>query len=105
MVLRQNKNGRTISLFANPCQLSAVRNMKRFLAYCTLILVSASGFGQTNQKTITISGRVNTEKKLQLSDLQKFALQNIGDVPISNHAGEIKGTAKAMKGILLRELL
>jgi hypothetical protein len=78
--------------------------MKRFFTCCILV-ISLSCFGQAPPQSVTITGKVKSEKKLQFADLQKFTLQNIGDVKIANHAGEIKGTAKAMKGILVRDLL
>jgi hypothetical protein len=82
--------------------------MNRTVLAFTIILVATILWAYDVQKPtpfITISGKVKSEKKFLLTDLQKFSLQPIGDVTISNHKGEVKGTAKGMKGILLRDML
>jgi hypothetical protein len=81
----------------------------KFLLYtlCFAIagLLPAAGIPQKATHSIFISGRIKSEKKLEISELEKFKQQNIGDIVISNHKGEPKGTAKGLKGILLRDVL
>ena len=40
-----------------------------------------------------------------MADLEKYTVQPIPDVVITNHAGEPRGTAKQLSGILIRDLL
>jgi hypothetical protein len=40
-----------------------------------------------------------------LSALDTFPTVEIGDLPISNHEGEIKNTAKGMQGFLVKQIL
>jgi hypothetical protein len=82
--------------------------MNRAVLSVAIILVTTILWAYDVQKPtpfITVSGKVKSEKKFLIADLQKFSLRPIGDVVISNHKGESKGTAKGMKGILLRDML
>lgn len=38
-------------------------------------------------------------------ELGKLKQHDIGDIPITNHLGEPKGTAKGLKGVLLKDVL
>lgn len=40
-----------------------------------------------------------------LADIDKLISVNIKDIPITNHLGEAKGTAKNLKGVLLKNLI
>ncbi|SFB68785.1 hypothetical protein SAMN04487891_101408 [Flagellimonas taeanensis] len=40
-----------------------------------------------------------------MTDIEKHPSKPIGDVVITNHMGEPRGTAKQLKGILVKELL
>lgn len=72
----------------------------------TLAALILAGFDSAQTtKSFTISGKVKTEKKVEIADLQKFTLQTIGSVNITSHKGDLKGKAKDMKGVLLRDVL
>jgi|SRR5688572_24801606 len=53
----------------------------------------------------TISGKIKKEVTYTLADLQKFESKKIGNVVISNHLGEAKGTSKNLEGVLLKDML
>jgi hypothetical protein len=69
--------------------------------FCILAIVA---FSQTTT-SFTVSGNIKSEKRITVTDLEKMPLVVIGDVAITNHKGEVKGTAKNMKGVRLRDLL
>jgi len=52
-----------------------------------------------------VAGQIEHELKFGISDLEKFPTQKIEDMVVSNHLGEKKGTAKNLKGILLKDIL
>ena len=52
-----------------------------------------------------ISGEVKAVKEIGFVDIEKLPVHTIGDVVITNHAGEIKGTAKSLHGVKLKELM
>jgi hypothetical protein len=52
-----------------------------------------------------VKGQIKQEVKFTLSDLSTFESKPIGDLVITNHTGVPHGTAKALKGILLKDLL
>lgn len=81
--------------------------MKIRLFVLTMAL-SVSTMAQQKPATtevIIIKGRVKAEQRITLADLQAMPARDIGDVMITNHLGEPKGTAKAMKGVPLKEVL
>jgi hypothetical protein len=92
-----------VFLFKNP-----IEKMMKSAAFVFLsLLVSSLAWGQraiTPTNEFTISGKVKTELKFSLADLSAMPSVLIGDVEITNHKGEPKGTAKNMKGILLKDL-
>jgi hypothetical protein len=59
----------------------------------------------TKTESFTINGKVKAPQTITFSDLKKFKIFNLGDVTITNHLGEVKGTAKNLSGVLLREIL
>ncbi len=72
------------------------------------ILVVHVSFGQKEFKpsqSFTITGEVKSPAVVQAVDLKKGRIQNIGDVVITNHLGERKSEARALKGVLLKEVL
>jgi hypothetical protein len=54
---------------------------------------------------ILVSGDVKSQLKITIPDLEKLSSVAIPDVPITNHLGELKGTAKNLKGIPLKLIL
>lgn len=55
--------------------------------------------------TILITGKVFKEKTITIHTLAQQNARPIGNVAIINHLGAVKGIAKNMKGVLLKELL
>lgn len=55
--------------------------------------------------SIFVMGKIKKELRFGIGDIENLPSKDIGDVVITNHLGEAKGTAKAMKGILVKDLL
>lgn len=55
--------------------------------------------------SFVVLGEVKAPLTVSIADLKNYRETNIGDVVITNHAGEKKSVAKAMKGVLLKDLL
>ena len=76
------------------------------LSTCVILITGI--FVYATRKTtpgIIITGKIKAEQKLMFADLQKFTIHSIEDVIITNHLGDVKGTARDMKGVLLRDVL
>lgn len=81
--------------------------MKR-LATLFLVIISVTVWGQkTDQQTndFVVTGEIKKEIKFTLADIEKYPAKTIGDVVITNHLGEPRGTAKQLSGILVKDLL
>jgi hypothetical protein len=78
--------------------------MKSNVTILVFLIISNVVFSQATT-SFTVSGKVKSEKKIDLADLEKMTLLSIGDLVITNHKGEAKGTAKNMKGVRLRDVL
>jgi hypothetical protein len=78
--------------------------MKKKVITLLFCIVSSLAFSQVTT-SFTISGKVKSEKTIAVADLEKMPLLMIGDVVITNHKGETKGTARNMKGVRLRDVL
>lgn len=81
--------------------------MKKFLVVIFLITVIQLNAQEKPTPTdlFKISGEVKAPRQFGLLDIEKQTVHPIGDVVITNHAGEVKGTAKGLQGIRLRDLL
>lgn len=55
--------------------------------------------------SFVISGQVQSPVTVQIADLNKWKVSDIGDVVITNHLGEKKSEAKRLKGVLLKDVL
>ena len=72
------------------------------------ILFCLSAFGQKDippTDAITISGAIEKEFAITLTDISVLPSQPLPDVVITNHLGEPRGTAKGLHGVLVRDLL
>ena len=81
--------------------------MKR-LSVLFIILISLKVCGQKDiQATdkFVVKGEVKKEMTFSLADIEKLPSKYIGDVVITNHLGEPRGTAKQLSGILVKDLL
>lgn len=79
----------------------------RKLALLFVFVVSISVWGQKSETTteFVVSGLVKKELTFTFADIEKHPSKPIGDVVITNHMGEPRGTAKQLKGVLIKELL
>ena len=57
----------------------------------------------TDEFRVTVN--IKNEKIFHIAGLMKYKQDAIGDIIVKNHRGELKDTLKAMKGILLKQLL
>lgn len=55
--------------------------------------------------SVIVNGRVKSPKTFIANAIRQYKVYNIGDVVITNHKGEVKGSAKELSGILLKDLL
>jgi hypothetical protein len=77
-----------------------------FTAFLFLIVISSVAQEQVKATTsITISGRIKSPKIFTTVAIEQYKVYNIGDVVITNHKGETKGTAKELSGVLLKDIL
>jgi hypothetical protein len=79
-----------------------MRNSVNF--FCFILLFSSVAYAQQT-KSFDISGKVKAELKIDEEKLKTYTVHTIGTVNITNHKGDLKGKAKDMKGILLRDIL
>lgn len=80
----------------------------KILTVVIFVLSALTVCGQKDVKPtdeLAISGQIEAETKISLSDLDKFKKHNIGDLVITNHLGEKRGTSKSMSGILFKDIL
>lgn len=80
------------------------------MKYCfALLLIVISGnlaAQEVNPTTsFSISGRIKKPIQIKGEDLLTGKIVVIGDLIITNHKGEERGTAKSLKGVLLRDIL
>lgn len=81
--------------------------MRILIAYFLLFL-TWSATAQHNPPpttSFTITGAVRKAVTIHLEDILKLKFYPIGDVVITNHLGEKKSEAKALKGVLFKDLL
>ncbi|MBA4053921.1 MAG: molybdopterin-binding protein [Marivirga sp.] len=79
-----------------------------FRLFCVLFfLITFPVAAQTAKRTasFTLNGKVKIPQTIYIDDLKKYDVFNVGDVTITNHKGEIHGTAKNLSGVLLKEIL
>jgi len=80
----------------------------RFLLLFLAILSSLSISSQRNitpTDTLYIRGKIQSEKKFSLSQLDSFPKITLQDLVLYNQKGEVKDSIKSLKGILLKTLL
>jgi hypothetical protein len=82
--------------------------MPRILFTIAALLWVTPLFSQSNAsvtESFTITGKVKATLTVTTSDLQLFRSHTIGDVKITNHKGEEKGTASKLSGVLLKDIV
>ncbi len=78
--------------------------MKYSLAIALVFWTVFAALAQQSQ-TIQVSGEITSEKLLSLDEINTFPTEKIGDLVITNHAGEPRGTSRDLVGIPIRKLL
>jgi hypothetical protein len=82
--------------------------MYRTLTIVFLFFLTLPAYAQTTPKvssSFTVNGRVKAPKTFTLTDITELGVHHLGDVVITNHKGEVKGTAKDLSGVLLTGIL
>lgn len=85
-------------------------NPMRQVLLLIVLLISFPLFSQEKEKVpatdvIVVSGLVEKEITLGVAELSAMTSQPVADVVITNHLGEPRGTAKGLRGILVKNLL
>ncbi len=74
-----------------------------------LFLFASAGLSAQEKPAATdaflVTGKVRKEKTVTVQYLESLPAKSIPDIVITNHAGVVKGTAKEMTGILLKDIL
>jgi hypothetical protein len=73
-----------------------------------LIALSSFALAQTKitpTEQFTITGKVKTELKFTLADINGYPVVPIKNVTLTNHLGEVKGDIQNIKGVALKPLL
>lgn len=81
----------------------------RYLTLCLLIFFTPA-FGQGEKKiqptdAISLTGLVEKEAAIGISEISSLPSRSLPDVVITNHRGEPRGTAKGLRGVLVKDLL
>ena len=81
--------------------------MKKYIIIFFLLFFLHSNAQEKIDPTneITVTGIVIKETTVTINDLTKFQSHKINDLTITNHLGVIKGVAKDLKGVLLKDVL
>lgn len=75
-------------------------------AFLFLIVIASVAQEQSKSTfSVIVNGRVKSPRTFDFAAIRQFKVYNVGDVVITNHKGEVKGTAKELSGILLKDLL
>lgn len=78
------------------------------IAFVLCLFVSTCCFAQSSvnpSENIKVTGEVEKEKTITIDELLSKPSAEIGDLTITNHTGEKRHTAQAMKGVPLKEVL
>jgi hypothetical protein len=73
-----------------------------------LLLVNIFAWAQTKitpTEQFIITGKIKTELKFTLADINSYPVVPIKNVILTNHLGEVKGNIQNIKGIALKPLL
>jgi hypothetical protein len=75
------------------------------LVFFLLLTTKLSAQELISTQSFLITGRVKAPVKINGSDILAANIVSIGDVVITNHMGEARGTMKSLKGVLLKDIL
>ncbi len=76
--------------------------MKKLL----LLLTFCTSVAQAQQTSkVAISGAVKNASVITMDSLKQYAIQTIGDIKVTDHAGAFKHEDDKLKGILIKDIL
>ncbi len=76
------------------------------LSFFALAQLEAKKTLQVNPSDeVLITGKIKNDITIGAGELYKFGERKMGDVPIFSNLGAIKGTARDLKGVLLKDIL
>ncbi len=81
--------------------------MKKYF-FILLLSLSLNSIAQEKinpSEEILITGLIIKETRITIDDIIKLESHKIGDINITNHLGVLKGTAKQLSGVLLKDIL
>jgi hypothetical protein len=81
--------------------------MKKISLFVCLLVatVAAAQIPATPTSTLLVTGAVEKEQLFDYAQITLLPEQTLADLVITNHLGEPRGTARKLKGVLLRDLL
>ena len=82
--------------------------MKRMLAYLMMYFACLSGFSQGNiihTDFFVLRGEIKNPQTITMAGLAEFKAKDLNDVTNYNNPGDPRGTFKAVKGVLLKDVL
>lgn len=82
----------------------SMRKYSILILFCWSFIVHAQKDIKPSDE-IVISGEVAHELKFTMADLEKMPSKKIDDIVITNHLGEVRGTAKNLKAVPLKIIL
>jgi len=73
------------------------------LTFCTSLTFAQETYKPTNR--FSIVGAVKKNSVITMDSLKQYALQNIGDIKVTDHTGAFKHQDDQLKGVLLKDIL
>jgi len=90
------------------CKILQNYTMKQFVLLAFFSLTAGGLIAQKNipvTEAVTVTGAVEGELTITIAQLSALPAKPIADVVITNHTGEFRSTAKALKGVLVKDVL
>jgi len=88
--------------------VSTKLHMRKYALVLLITLYSFVGFCQSKieqTSKVVVSGEVKKPLTITVRDVENSVQEDLGDITITNHLGIAKGTARALKGVKVRDLL
>lgn len=81
--------------------------LQAILVFVFLMFFLCAGYAQsiTPTKSITITGAVEPALEIDAAKILLNPVHTIGDLLITSHSGEPRGTKKGLKGVLVKDVL
>lgn len=81
--------------------------MKRWMTMMLVVISTTTWAQQQDERTreFVVTGEIKKELKFTFADIERLPAKALGDVVITNHMGEPRGTATRLSGVLVKDLL